>query len=194
MAGLRQMRGKWYARVRYMKGVYQKEQIIPLKTSSKVEARERLSQVERLESDIKSGIDFSFPWMNDYGNVKVVHYSLDQAIDDYLQVRKLEGLREGTIEIYENALKGLVSTVGKNIPVNHITFQNIESMKKRLRSNLSSATLNMKLRAIKTFFNRLNENEQIDQNLKIKLVKTKKVYLPILLMKNGVKSKTLIYH
>jgi site-specific recombinase XerD len=147
-----------------------------------------------LESDIKSGIDFSFPWMNDYGNVKVVHYSLDQAIDDYLQVRKLEGLREGTIEIYENALKGLVSTVGKNIPVNHITFQNIESMKKRLRSNLSSATLNMKLRAIKTFFNRLNENEQIDQNLKIKLVKTKKVYLPILLMKNGVKSKTLIYH
>ncbi len=34
---------------------------------SKVEARERLSQIDRLESDIKSGLDFSFPWMNNDG-------------------------------------------------------------------------------------------------------------------------------
>ena len=148
--------------------------IVSLKTTSKVEARERLSQIERLEKDIKSGMTFSFPWMNDDGLMQVVHYSLEIAIHDYLKVRQSEGLRIGTVEIYKNALFNLMSIAGKNIPVDQVTIQIIEQMKTKIGSNISNATLNMKLRAIKTFFNWLSENDYIEQKPNIKLVKIKK--------------------
>ncbi len=86
----------------------------------------------------------------------------------------MEGLRSGTIEIYKNALMDLMSIVSKNIPVEQITFQNIELMKMKLGISISNATLNMKLRALKTFFNWLSENNYIEQKPNIKLVKIKK--------------------
>lgn len=63
MATLRKRRKLWYARVRWYEksDPYQKEKMIPLRTQSKVEALERLSQVNKVVSDIKKGLVFSFP-------------------------------------------------------------------------------------------------------------------------------------
>ena len=44
--------------------VKKKEKQIPLRTSSKVTARERIAEVEKVEDDIKQGMEFSFPWLS----------------------------------------------------------------------------------------------------------------------------------
>ena len=60
MAKLRPRRGKWYARVRwYDKNGRECEETIPMRTTSKVIAMERLAIVEKVESDIKLGISFT---------------------------------------------------------------------------------------------------------------------------------------
>ena len=62
MATLKKRRGSWYARVLWYNSTgRKKEKQVPLRTKSKVTARERLVTVNRLESDIKDGISFSFP-------------------------------------------------------------------------------------------------------------------------------------
>ena len=58
MATLRKRRKLWYARVKWYENnnPYQKEKLIPLRTESKVEAMERLSEVKKYETDIKDAI------------------------------------------------------------------------------------------------------------------------------------------
>ena len=58
MATLKKRRSKWYARVRIWANDIRKEKEIqiPLKTESRVTALERLSAVNKVESDIKNGI------------------------------------------------------------------------------------------------------------------------------------------
>ena len=51
MASLKVMRGKWYARILIWDGARQREQLVPLRTESKVTARQRLSKVESAEPD-----------------------------------------------------------------------------------------------------------------------------------------------
>ena len=65
MASLKQMRGKYYSRIRQWNGVKQIERLIPLKTSNKIDARLRNSEVERHEEDIKSGMEFEFSRMKE---------------------------------------------------------------------------------------------------------------------------------
>ena len=64
MASLRKRRGTWYARVQWWIGQKRKELNIPLRTKKKIVARERISEVERVEEHIKQGNQFSFPWMH----------------------------------------------------------------------------------------------------------------------------------
>ena len=67
MASLRKRRGQWYARVLWYKdgAPKQTEKGVPLRTSSKVTARERIAEVNKVEDDIKQGMEFSFPWLSD---------------------------------------------------------------------------------------------------------------------------------
>ena len=55
MATLKPRRGVWYARVLWYLDGRQKERQVPLKTESKVTARERMAEVKKVESDIKNG-------------------------------------------------------------------------------------------------------------------------------------------
>ena len=43
----------------------QTEKQIPLRTQSKTTARERIAEVNKVEKDIKKGMEFSFPWLSD---------------------------------------------------------------------------------------------------------------------------------
>ena len=61
---------------------------ISLRTKSKVTAMERLIVVNRVEADIKAGMEFSFPWMNDEGQTKVLQLTLADAVKTWLIKRK----------------------------------------------------------------------------------------------------------
>ena len=60
MANLRNFRGTWYARSRWSENGRKVEKLTPLKTKSKVTARERIAEVNKVEDDIKQGMEFSF--------------------------------------------------------------------------------------------------------------------------------------
>ena len=65
MAKLRDFGGKWYARSRWSKDGNKHEKLTPLRTSSKVTARERIAEVNKVEKDIKQGMEFTFPWLSE---------------------------------------------------------------------------------------------------------------------------------
>ena len=81
MATLKKRRCKWYARVRIWANDIRKEKEIqiPLKTKSRVIALERLSVVRKVESDIKNGIMFTFPWESDATQTTVSRFSLSES-------------------------------------------------------------------------------------------------------------------
>lgn len=173
MASLRKRRDKYYARVRKWDGVKQVEKLIPLKTSNRIEALERLLQVNRLEEDIKDGIDFSFAWMNENQKMEVIRFTLGKAVDGYLKARKAEKLRIGTLDIYERALINFINVCGNNLPIDNISTHHIELYKRQFQSN-SNEYANINLRAIKTFLNWLLDNEIVSSIPKVKMVKINK--------------------
>lgn len=170
MAGLKQRRNKYYARVRSWDGIKQIEKQIPLKTINKTDAIERLLIVNKYEKDIKNGIDIEFPWMNESGKIEIVRYTLEKAVDEYLRARTAEKLRKGTIDIYKRALKTFIDICGRNIPIEKVSTKHIELYKRQFQSNTNEyASIN--LRAVKTFLIWLYDNEIISALPKIKMVK-----------------------
>ena len=86
MATLKKRRGNWYARIQWRdENGSMKEKQVPLKTQSKVTARERLSEVMKVQSDIRDGLSFAFPWMNDDCRTKVLVFTVGDAIDVFHQ-------------------------------------------------------------------------------------------------------------
>lgn len=170
MASLRQFRNKYYARIRKWDGIKQNEKLIPLITINRTDALERLLIVNKYENDIKNGIDIEFPWMNESGKVEIVRYTLGKAIEEYLQTRKAENLRPGTIKIYANALKFFINVCGRNIPIENVSTHHIEQFKRQFQSN-SNEYASINLRAVKTFLIWLHDNEIISNLPKIKMVK-----------------------
>lgn len=173
MAGLRKMGKCWYARISLWDGFRQSEKLIPLKTVNRIEALERQLIVNKFENDIKNGIDIDFPWMNEKGKIVVVRYTLEKAIDKYLNARITENLRKGTIDIYERALNVFINVCGRNIPIENVSTHHIEQYKRQFKSNSNEYT-NINLRAIKTFLNWLFDNEILSTLPKVKMVKINK--------------------
>ncbi len=94
MATLKKRRERWYARVLWYENTgKQKEKQVPLRTKSKVTARERLSAVNKVESDIRSGLEFTFPWMNEDGQTKVSRYTIYDALQEWMGNRQSNGIR-----------------------------------------------------------------------------------------------------
>ena len=58
-----------------------------MRTTSKVTARERIAEVEKVEDDIKKGIEFSFPWLSDSTKTKVKRFTLQDAVDKWIDKR-----------------------------------------------------------------------------------------------------------
>ena len=81
MASLKNRRDSWYARVLWYEEKRKKEKQIPLRTSSKVTARERIAEVNKVEDDIKPGMEFSFPWLSDSPKTKVQRFTVMDAVE-----------------------------------------------------------------------------------------------------------------
>jgi len=169
MASLRQRGRNYEARVTWRIDGRKKEKTILLDTTLESVAEIRKLEVNKNEALIKHGLDVSFPWQNENGKVDIIHYNLESAKLDWKESLILNRMKSGTIEIYLTAIENLMRVCGKTCSVKDVQFQDIEKMKQK-SSHLSDTTINMRLRAIKTFFNWLCDNEKIIKPPKIKQI------------------------
>ena len=115
MACLKNRGGIWFARIRWTDEYkVRQEKQVTLRTKSKVTARYRLSFVNKEEKDIINGMSFSFPWMNDEGQTKLVRFTLNDAINEWISRRKKLNIRTKTLETNENGLTHFEKYIGGN--------------------------------------------------------------------------------
>ena len=174
MAKLKSRRSKWYARVRIWANDIRKEKEIqiPLKTESRVTALERLSAVNKVESDIKNGILFTFPWMNDDTQIKVSRFTVSDAIKEWMNRRKKMGIRPKTLEINSNGLKHFTDVIGNTCPLEAVTVKMIDSFVDYLQSRgLSITSINIHLRTVKSMFRYYWKRERLDKIPMIEQIK-----------------------
>ena len=168
MASLKQMRGKYYSRIRQWNGVKQIERLIPLKTSNKTDARLRQAQIEKVEKDIKDGMEFEFAWLTKNCRTKVIQFTISDAIEKYNQYRKTN-VRPSTVIRDGVALKSFTKVLGSSKPINKINGSHIELYKKhRVDRSLKPAGININLRHIKTFLYWCYDEGFSDKRIKIK--------------------------
>ncbi len=173
MASLRPMRGKWYARISSGSGIGRKEILIPLRSESKVTARQRLSKVESAEPDIKSGvitdIKAFFPWLNDERTSKVVRLRLGEAVEDWFESRTKNNIRETTLDINQRALDHFVNCIGWKSPAEFISIKDVRKYREVYLADrgYSPTSINMYLRSVRSFLTWLVENEYLDKRPKV---------------------------
>jgi len=166
MATLKKRRGKWYARVLWYENTgIRREKQVPLRTESKVEARSRLSQVEKHRNEIvelsRNGENYNFPWMNDDGILKIDVFTFQDAIDEWLGLRKSQGIAESTINRNRCSMNTFTDILGRNIRLSEITTKSIEvytdTMQKRTHGKQERGYrpngININLRTLRTFLN-----------------------------------------
>ena len=154
MATLKKRRGKWYARVRVWDGIRQREKQIPLRTRSRAEARARLIQVEKLEVDIKDGLEFTFPWLEDeVVRPQLKQLTVEDAFKAFYDSRLIDGLRITTLQRYEDAIKTLYQVLDRKTPLKAIDARIVDLYKKYWWKKHAVSTININLSKIRAFLN-----------------------------------------
>ena len=181
MAGLIKRGETWHARVRWYEKGIRKEKQISLKTSKKVNARERLSAIQKVEADIKSGMNFSFPWQTNERHTKIKRFTIDDASKQWLEKRVKNGLRKNTIIINKMSLRYLKDALGHARPLRSIELDDIERFIDHIRAKGGSdTTVNMHLRTVKTmlrYYHRSGKLDSISFIEQIPIRKTEPIYI-----------------
>ena len=182
MATLKKRRGMWYARKQWRdnNGIKREKQI-PLRTKSKVTARLRLSEVKKVESDLKDGISFSFPWMNNDGKTKVSVFRIKDAVREWMDHRIKNKIRKKTLEINQLGLDYFMDCNGCNHPLDSISNYEIANFIDYLDSKGNSdTTINIHLRTIKAmlrYFHKIDKMKRIPNIEQRKIPKTDPIYI-----------------
>jgi integrase len=168
-------RGKYYVLVSVTNQETKKRhrKMIPLKTSNEVQALKRKEIVEKHESYIRKGMDFSFPWIDGGGRVRVKETTLEDAMNDWIEHRKNQpDIEETTIQINLNSVDHLYSCVGKKVPLKSVTTKTLQTFKDyMIAKGLSKTSTNMHLRTARSFFRYVWQNGDIDKLPMIKQIK-----------------------
>ena len=167
MATLIPRRGVWYARVRWVDNG-RKEKQIPLRTESKVTARERLTMVNQVEDEIielhRKGEKYTFPWMNEDGKRKVEYLTLEGAVEIWLKLRKSQGIASSTIERNRQSMNTIMSELGKSIRLSSVTTKSIERYTERMSlKGYKPNGININLRTLTTFIRWAYRRNHIDK-------------------------------
>ena len=182
MASIIKRRNNWYARVKwYPSGAkWQKIKEIPLRTSSKVTARERLAEVNKVQTDIKEGIDFTFPWMSESSSTKVKRFTLQDAVNQWMLKRKGK-VANSTANINQGGLSYLMKFIGRAYPLESIRTNQIEDFTDWLDGRgLSKTTINMHLRTVKAMFRyylRVDKLNKIPHIQQLSIPQTEPIYI-----------------
>ena len=182
MANLKKRRGTWYARVRMVVNGRKTEKQIPLRTESKVTARERLEMVNKDEDTIKKGMEFSFPWLNDEGINKVVRLTLNDAVEKWLSHRSSEGIRQSTIKRNRYSMKSFMCIIGTSTPLSNVSTSMIDIYRNYcIQKKMKPDGININLRAIKTLLRWCYRRELINKTPFVDMVSKPKelpLYIP----------------
>jgi len=150
-----------------------KPKTISLKTSSRVTARVRHSEVERNEKDIKDGMDISFSWDNDEGRTLVKQMTFAEGIKQWLDI-KATNVSQGTHRRYIITMNAFMNVVGDVTPLSTITNQNIEDFKRYYSNFHTPCGININLRGIKAYLRWAFDEELIGKMPKIQMMKEPK--------------------
>ena len=184
MATLKKRRGYWYARVLWYKNNQsrQTEKQVPLRTQSKVTARERLAEVNKVEDDIKSGMNFIFPWLGESPSTSVKRFTLNDAVELWLSNRKSSGIRSSTIKRNWYSMKSLMSVIGYKRPLTDINTSIIDTyIDVRIDKGMTPDGININLRSVKTFLRWCYRRDLISKVPHIDMVskpKSMPLYIP----------------
>ena len=182
MASFRKRRGVWYARVQWYEdgATRQTEKLVALRTSSKVTARERMAEVNKVEDDIKQGMDFSFPWLTVSTKTKVKRFTLKNAVDQWMSKREGK-LAEKTIELNRDGLSYFLKFIGSAYPLESITTNQMEQFSDWLDGRgLSKTSINIHLRTIKAMFRyylKVDKLAKIPHIEQLRIPKTEPIYI-----------------
>ena len=170
MASIINRRDKWYARVKwYESGAkWQKTKEVPLRTKSKVTARERLSVVNQVQDEIielhYKGEKYTFPWMNEDGKRKVEYLTLEGAVETWLKLRKSQGIAESTIERNRQSMNTIMSVLGKSIRLSSVITKSIERYTEVMSlKGYKPNGININLRTLTTFLRWAYRRDDIDK-------------------------------
>ena len=177
---LTKRREKWYIRVYYRQNGKNKEKLIPLRTSSKVTARARALEVRKVESDIKQGIEFNFPWLTKEVRTKVRLFSIQDAVNQW--IAKREGkLAKKTIDMNKEGLNYFLKFIGDAHPLEAIITEQVESFTDWLDNRgLSKTTINIHLRTLKTMFryyDKIDKLNKVPHIMQLSVPKTEPIYI-----------------
>jgi site-specific recombinase XerD len=180
MATLRNFRGKWYARSRWSNNGNKSEKLIPMRTSSKVTAHERMAEVNKVENDIKQGMDFTFPWLSNSSKTKVKRFTLQDAVKQWMS-KRIGKLAKNTTDLNQVGLDYFVKFMGKTQPLENITTSQMERFADWLDDRgLSKTTINIHLRTIKTMFRyylMVDKLDKIPHIQQLSIPKTEPIYI-----------------
>ena len=189
MAILRKRREKWYARTQWrLDSGCLKELETPLRTTSIITARERLSLVNKAESDIKAGIINSqnykrhFEWLNQNKKPAIIGFVVSDAVETWLKFRQSSGTRPSTIRRNRYSMDSFMSIVGETRQLVRMNTELIDHYRNVvLKNGLSPTSVNINLRTIKTFLRWHKVREHIDKVPHIDMVsipKSMPLYIP----------------
>ena len=182
MATLKPRGGSWYARVLWYEKnqTKQTEKQVPLRTSSKVTAHERMAEVNKVEDDIKQGMEFTFPWLSDSCKTKVKRFTLQDAVNQWMS-KRIGKLAKNTTDLNQDGLNYFVKFMGKTQPLENITTSQMERFADWLDGRgLGKNTINIHLRTIKAMFryylmiDKLNKIPHIQQ---LSVPETEPIYI-----------------
>lgn len=176
MAGLKRTKSGFYiARTHLPKGSHPSEVATPLRTKDYKTALIRKMEVEKRAPEIKALLKVSFPWENDVGETRIVHFTLKDAVKKYSASRKADRLAPSTLNIMENALDHFKRVLRPSFPIETIGIEHIDKFKvKAHEEKYSSTTINIRLRNIKTFLLWLEDRNLIKKCPKIKMLSVPK--------------------
>ena len=133
----------------------QKRVVIPLRTTRKAEAEVRNKEVESLTTTIQQDRGYkhiAFGWLSGGGRTKIVDRTIYEVFEEYISVKRIDGVRESTIELNQLAIDSFTKQVGENVAVFKVTESHINEWKGWSRKHHSPNTTNIYLAKLKTFF------------------------------------------
>ena len=175
MASLTKRRNRYYSRVSYYDEFNGQRFVeIPLRTTKKAEAEVRNKEVEDFTATIqqdKAYKHIAFGWLSGGGRTKIVDRTIYEVFEEYISVKRIDGVRESTIELNQLAIDSFTKQVGENVAVSKVTESHIDIWRQWSRMHHSPNTTNIYLAKLKTFFRFCYKKRYLKRELDIVMVK-----------------------
>ena len=155
----------------------QKMVTVPLGTSLKTEAEVRRNEVNSYKAKIKEDRTYKnigFSWLIGGGKTKMIERSMEDSVEEYISVKRIDNVRQKTIDLNQLALSSFMNRIGYKVPIALIEYSHITEWKEWSRKNHSPNTTNIYLSKIKTFFKFAYKKKYIKSEIEIDMVKADK--------------------